>query len=233
MIVELVWDSKLFKKKIGKLTKVPSEMRLKRLINQAYEEGYSYLTCRIIEGRIADIQRLEACRFYTTDIGIVWERKTDGIALREGDPVRVADKRDAAALKSMANGLFLDSRFYHDPFFTGEDAEKAYHRWIDTALRDKLQKTFLVDGSGFITCKKLSDNDGDISLVGVVSQKQGKGIGHNLVRKAFDWFSSEGLTNVTVRTQATNTRAMNFYAGLGFRVKYMDTTVGLILKKIK
>lgn len=233
MIAELAWDSKLFKKKIGKLTKVPSEMRLKRLISQADKEDYSYLTCRVIEGMIADIQQLEACGFYTTDIGTVWERKTDGIALREGNPARVAGKKDAPALKSMANGLFLDSRFYHDPFFTAEDAEKVYHRWIDNALKNKFQKTFLVDGSGFITCKKLSDNDGDISLVGVVSQKQGKGIGHSLMSKAFEWFCNEGVTTVTARTQATNTRAMNFYAGLGFRVKYMDTTMGLILKKIR
>jgi ribosomal protein S18 acetylase RimI-like enzyme len=231
LIVELAWDSKIFERKIGRLITVPAERKLKKLLSQAREEGYAYLTCRIGTGRIVEMQRLEAHGFYTTDIGIVWEKSPEGFSPGEVNALRRAGKKDALAIKSIANGLFLDSRFYHDPFFSREDAEKVYRGWIDNALRDNLQKTFLLENSGFIICRKLRENNGDIALIGVVSQNRRKGIGRALISKAFEWFHKEGVTVVTVRTQANNISAMNFYARMGFRVKYIDTTMGLILRK--
>lgn len=221
----------MFKRKIGRLINVPADRKLTKLLKQAYEEGYAYLTCRVRGERIVDMQRLEAHGFYTTDIGTVWERSPDEFSLSEVNTMRTAGKKDAPALKLIAKGLFLDSRFYHDPFFTREDAEKVYRGWIDNALRDNSQKTFLVEGGGFIICRKLIDNSGDIALIGVVSRSRRKGIGRVLVSKALQWFKKNGITTVTVRTQATNISAMNFYARIGFRVKYVDTTMGLILEK--
>jgi dTDP-4-amino-4,6-dideoxy-D-galactose acyltransferase len=129
----------------------------------------------------------------------------------------------------MVKGLFKDSRFYNDPFFTSKEADGVYQKWIENSLHDRTIRTFLVDGSGFIICKKPSKKRGDISLVGVIHKKQGRGIGHNLDYKALDWFKSTGADTVTVRTQVNNIKAMKFYMGLGFRVKYVDVTMGLIL----
>jgi len=39
LIADLARDSKIFRGKIGRLAKVLSEIRLKRLLNQVYAEG--------------------------------------------------------------------------------------------------------------------------------------------------------------------------------------------------
>lgn len=228
MITELEWDSKFFGRKIGRLTKIPSEKRFKRLIEKACEDGYTYLTCRFVLKKMSDVQILGRHNFYVTDIGVVWERKVSEIS-EPAVLVREATIKDIAMLKSMVRGLFSDSRFYNDPFFTYEEADKFYQAWIGNSLKDKAIKVFVAGESGFITCRILSKNKGDIPLVGVISQKQGKGIGSSLVYKALDWFKIMGVKTITVRTQATNTKAMNFYMGEGFKIKYTDVTMGLIL----
>ncbi|MEW6417914.1 MAG: GNAT family N-acetyltransferase [Nitrospirota bacterium] len=230
MIAKIKWDSEFFKRKIGKLTGVSPEKKLKKLIQQAHKDGYKYLTCRLIIGKMAEIQILEEHGFYITDIGVTWERYIDQI-VEPTIMVREATIKDAIMLKSISKGLFSDSRFYNDPFFTYEEAERFYQTWVENSLRSKATRTFVVEGSGFITCKKSPKNKGDISLIGVIPEAQHKGIGRNLIYKALGWFKNVGVNTVAVRTQANNINAMNFYRGLGFRVKYVDVTMGLILNR--
>lgn len=235
MIVKLKWDSELFGRKIGRLTVVPSEEKLKGIVNQAVKEGYRYITCRVVLKRVPDIQLLESQGFYLTDIGVVWEKEID---LHISNPksqisnslVREATIKDIPTLKSMVKGLFNDSRFFNDPFFTKKEADKVYQAWIENSLNDKTVKTFLIKDCGFITCKKMSKNKGDISLVGVVSKVQGKGIGSSLILRALDWFNENRMKTVTVRTQLNNVNAMNCYNKMAFKVKYVDITMGLILR---
>lgn len=236
MIVELKWDSELFRRKIGRLTAVPSEEKLKGLVKQAVKEGYRYITCRVVLKRVQNIQLLESQGFYLTDIGVVWEKEIDlqisnPKSQISNPPVRAASTKDIPMLKSMVKGLFKDSRFYNDPFFTKKEADKVYQAWIENSLREKTAKTFLIEDCGFIACKRLTENKGDIPLIGVVPKSQGKGFGSSLMQEAFKWFSGLKIKTVTVRTQANNITAMNFYNKLGFDVKYIDVTMGLILNK--
>ncbi|HBR21220.1 MAG TPA: hypothetical protein DD713_01415 [Nitrospiraceae bacterium] len=145
--------------------------------------------------------------------------------------MREATIKDIPMLKSMVKGLFKDSRFYNDPFFTKKEADKVYQAWIENSLREKTAKTFLIEDCGFITCKILSKNRGDIPHIGVVPKAQGKGIGTSLMHRALKWFKENGVNTATVRTQANNSMAMNFYNKMGFNVKYADVTMGLILNK--
>lgn len=229
MIRELAWDSQLFKRKIGRLTRIPSDDILQKLIRRARKDNYLYLTCRFELNSVSNIQLLERYGFYMTDLGVVWERKVDPLP-GPVISVRGANINDAPMLKKISSGLFKDSRFHNDPFFTYDEAERLYQAWIVNSLKDKEVKTFLVEGKAFITCKRVSKNKGDIPLIGVTAGEQGKGIGSALISEALGWFGKMGLKTVTVRTQANNLAAMNFYAGVGFGVKYADVTMGLILK---
>lgn len=224
----MTWDSTFFKRKIGRLSRVPSEHLLPKLIDEARKDNYQYLTCRFMLSRMSEVQILEKYGFYMTDLGVVWERKTSAIS-QTLVPVREASIKDMAVLKKMGNGFFRDSRFYNDPFFTCDEADRLYHAWLRNSLLDSNIQVFVVARKGFVTCKRLSRKKGDIPLVGVITAEQGKGIGRSLIYKALDWFKKEGIRTVTVRTQANNARAMNFYQGLGFIVKYVDATLGKIL----
>ncbi len=230
MIKELAWDSAFFKRKIGTLTKVPSDEVLRKLLRRAQKDNYLYLTSRVSIRSVSEIQLLEKNGFYLTDVGVVWERQTNA-DFSPSISVTEASSRDAAMLKKISGGLFKDGRFYNDPFFSYDEAEKLYQAWIDSSFKDREITIFHVAKKGFITCKKLSRGRGGIPLIGVIAGDQGKGIGSNLVYKALEWFSMAGMKTVTVRTQANNIKAMNFYKGIGFSVKYVDATMGLILKK--
>ncbi|SPQ00027.1 putative acetyltransferase [Candidatus Sulfobium mesophilum] len=229
MIRELAWDSQLFKRKIGRLTRIPSDDVLQKLIRRALKENYHYLTCRFNLNRVSEIQLLEKYGFYVSDLGVVWERKVDPLS-GPVISVRGANLNDAPTLKKISSGLFKDSRFHNDPFFTYDEAERLYQAWIVNSLNDTDIRTFLVEKKGFITCKRLSKNKGDIPLVGVIAGEQGKGIGSALIAEVMDWFGKAGVKTVMVRTQAYNVKAMNFYKGLDFRVKYVDVTMGKILR---
>ena len=229
LIKDLAWDSAFFKRKIGILTKVPSDEVLHKLIRKARKDEYLYLTCRLKLNDVSEIQILEKNGFYLTDIGVVWERQTDA-DFRPAISAREANIKNAPVLKKISRDLFKDGRFYNDPFFSYDEAEKLYQAWIDSSLRDKEVKTFLMGKKGFITCKKLSKKKGDIPLVGVIAGEQGKGIGTSLIYKALDWFNKTGIKTVTVRTQANNHNALKFYEKLGFRLKYVDITMGIILR---
>ncbi|HBG92146.1 MAG: hypothetical protein A2X54_03480 [Nitrospirae bacterium GWF2_44_13] len=234
MIEKVEWDSEFFSRKIGRLTKVPQGKKLKNLIHQAHNKGYEYLSCRLILDKIAEIQLLEKHGFYLTDIGIVWEKKiikniSNLKSQISNSNIREATGKDSPMLKTTVRGLFKDSRFYNDPFFTKKEADKVYQAWVENSVEDKTIKVFVAEKSGFITCKRLSKNRGDIPHIGVIPKSQGKGIGTSLMHRALKWFKENGVNTATVRTQANNSIAMNFYKKLGFEVKYIDMTMGLIL----
>lgn len=235
MIAELNWDSALFKRKIGRLSKVPSERRLEGVIRQAEKEGYAYLTCRIVGGKMAHVQLLEAHGFYTVDVGAVWERRT-AVFPEQPFPIKEATARDLRRITAMSAGLFRDSRFYNDPFFTPDEADRLYRAWISNSisnsvknsLRDEPSRTFFIKDGGFLVCRQKA-RSGDIALIGVVPEKQGRGIGRSLVQHTLSRLREDGLDSLTVRTQIKNIRAMNFYLGLGFRLQYTDMTMARVI----
>lgn len=213
---------------MGKLPKVPPGKELSKIIRKACSDGYQYLSCRIVSGEMSKVQLLEAHGFYTVDIGTTWARKTEKIT-DHFSQVKIVRISDAPALTAMSAGLFRNSRFYNDPFFSSKEADKIYHAWILNALHDQTCRTFWVEGCGFITCKK-NKNSGNIALIGVVPEKQGKGIGRSLVHYALSWLKRSNVDTIAVRTQTNNIGAINFYTRLGFRIKSADVTMGLILE---
>jgi len=227
MIEELTWDTGLFGRKIGRLTEVPSEKILRNILENAKKQKYRYLTCRLRANKINDVRILEKQGFYLTDIGILLERNMDDIE-RTSIPVREALVDDTATLKEMVKGTFTNSRFYHDPFFKKDEADRVFQAWIENSVKGFADKVFLIGNEGFITCK-VSGTTGDIPLIGVSTSYRGRGIGTALVLHALKWFKEKGVKNVTVRTQAVNINSIKFYNNLGFKIKAVDVTMGKIL----
>jgi ribosomal protein S18 acetylase RimI-like enzyme len=132
---------------------------------------------------------------------------------------------DRDALIRMSRGIFTDGRFYHDPFFSSEEADRLYETWTANLLDGLADKVFISGDAGFIGCA-LKGGTGDIPLVGVAEGSQGRGIGTDLVKHALSWFGSQRVDEVTVRTQAGNRRAAALYQRCGFGVKETAVTMG-------
>lgn len=238
MVNELIWDSLFFGRKIGEL-KIPDKKldHVRSGLQKAKDQGFQYIICKIRSQDTNFIRFLESLGFYLTDIGITWSVKTAEFTFRgshEDRPLRrsvvAAREEDIPMLKGMAKSLFLESRFYNDPFFSKEEADRLYEAWVENSVRgEAADVVFCLPEKGFVTCREAGDR-GEIVLIGIRKGFRGKGIGTALVEKAMEWFRVQGLVAVSVRTQMKNTEAMNFYLKLGFEIEGYDIVFGKILQ---
>jgi GNAT superfamily N-acetyltransferase len=237
LVNEMPWDSSFFGKKIGELhINHASPDTIGESVEQAKNDGFRYLLCKVALPDTSIIMALETNGFYLADIAVTWHinmlnRRGQETTPRESAAdIRLSTERDIPMAGAMAKSMFIDSRFYNDPFFTKEEADKLYQAWIENSIRGiNAHAVFLMPDAGFIALKKTGEITGEIALIGVIQKMQGQQIGRKLVNKAFNWFKSEGISNIFVKTQLRNIRAMNFYAGLGFKIKGYSITFGNIL----
>jgi ribosomal protein S18 acetylase RimI-like enzyme len=143
---------------------------------------------------------------------------------------KTATQQDIPMLKKVIRRLFTESRFYSDPFFSKQEADKLYQAWIENSVKGEAADiVFHVPNTGFISCRKTGKHTGEIILVGIKKRYRGKGFGTALTQAAMKWFQNQNLKFITVRTQLKNSEAINFYLKLGFTFKEYDIVFGKIL----
>ncbi len=229
-MIELnAWDSDFFGRKIGSARVIASAAEADAMLSEARERGFSYLVMRLTPSDLPAMQMLESRGFYTSDVGIVWQH-----GLRKTAPPSILARQgtndDNTIVRQIASGLFRDGRFYRDPFFLREEADRLYSTWAENLLKGDADKVFLIRDEGFIACE-LSGKTGKIVLVGVSAGHQRKRGGTELVLNALAWFKESGAETVTVRTQAVNKGAIALYEANGFRLKGIDITMGRIVER--
>ena len=238
MINELTWDSDFFKKRIGELKIVSkSPRKIEFVLKNAKFNNFKYIICKIPFQHTALIKTLENSGFYLSDIGVTWAIETDKFLYKDKirdslirKSLKIATEKDISMLKKVIKSLFLESRFYSDPFFSKDEADRFYQAWIENSVKGKIADVvFCIPEKGFITCKKSSPPTGEIPLVGIKKDFRGKGLGTIFIAEAIKWFKTQGVHSVSVRTQLKNVNAMNFYAKLGFYIKGYDTVFAKIL----
>ncbi|MCG2722434.1 MAG: GNAT family N-acetyltransferase [Thermodesulfovibrionales bacterium] len=235
MIKKRKWDSDFFGKKIGELEPDSESFRhIEFYLRKAREEKFQYILCRLKAMDTGHIRVLESLGFYLTDIGVTWaiQSKTYTVMVSPNNTVdiRIATPEDIRPLKKIAGTLFRTSRFYHDPFFSKSEAKNLYQTWIENSITGSAADiVFCISGTGFITCKKKNKSTGQIPLIGIKKDFQGKGMGKALIITALQWFSKQQIKSITVRTQFYNIGAINFYRKLGFSIKEYDIIFAKIL----
>jgi len=237
MIRDLVWDSTLFGKKIGSLSLTPKTIRrLNRAIEDAARQGFAYISCRLEKQDEKLIKALESSGFHLSDIGVTWMGRTAELLSKLHDRetprlnVRQAAQRDIVDLRHMSQALFSDSRFYSDPFFTQDDADRLFQTWIENSVKGAAADiVYVIPRTGFITCRKSGRNSGEIVLIGVNNKKRGKGVGTLLLKYSLLWFKDQKVHVISVRTQLKNIGSMNFYRRAGFSIGSYDVVYSKIL----
>lgn len=237
MIEELTWDSKFFKRKMGKLAlTAPSQDQIEAAVEKAKGEGFKYLICKIKSQETSLIKVLESSGFYLSDIGVIWSIRTDRFIHKDiyndsgiRKSIKVASVKDISMLKEIGKSLFTESRFYSDPFFSKKEADRLYRKWIENSVKKETADiVFFIPVKGFVACRQ-SENTGEIILIGVKPRFRGKGIGSSLIGEAMRWFKIRGVDTVSARTQLKNLEAMNFYRSSGFYIKGYDIIFSKIL----
>jgi dTDP-4-amino-4,6-dideoxy-D-galactose acyltransferase len=235
MIDTLTWDSEFFGRRIGVLTgPVPAEREVAAELSAAADAGFMYVICRPPIDDLRAVRTLERAGFYLTDLGVTWSVSTEAYLLTadagaDGE-IRLAGEDDVPALSARAATLFPLSRFYHDPFFAAEEADRLHAVWVANAVRGAAaDAVWILPEAGFVTCR-LAPGGGDVVLIGVYGERRGAGVGRRLMTAALAWFASRGVATVRVKTQVRNLPAMNFYRRLGFELHGADMTMGCVLR---
>lgn len=238
MINEITWDSSFFNRKIGELKlDIDSPDKIKSAVQAAKENNFKYITYRMQTQDTSVIKHLESFGFYLTDIGVIWAAESSkyldesSVAkMAIGKSIDVARESDIPMLKKIIKSLFIDSRFYNDPFYSKEEADRLYQAWIENSVKKiEADIVYFISDTGFITCKKVTQNMGKVILMGVKEGFRGKGVGRILINEAMEWFRRSNISLVNIRTQLSNINAINFYAKLGFYIQGYDLVFAKIL----
>ena len=227
----LEWDSGIFGFKIGRLGNIRLDKNEKtagrfinRIIKSCRKQHYRHINCRIGTGDFLALWALEKNGFNVADIQVTLstggkpKKKTVKLP---GFSVVKACEDDLDGMRCVTRDAFTDTRVVRDPNYPRVKVDRFYYEWIKNSMFNKRQAVFLAkenkskELAGFVICDVLGEI-GFIDLISVNKRKRGRGIGSALVGAAMNWFSDNSV-EAEVRTQASNTAAIETFTKGGFR----------------
>jgi dTDP-4-amino-4,6-dideoxy-D-galactose acyltransferase len=227
----LEWDSGHFGRRIGRV-------KSNRLTAELMQEVEQWCCAQRIDCLyfLAAPNERETSRlvlehgFQLVDIRITLRLRLAARSAATAEPavpeIRLARPKDLPALRQMVARLHDDSRFFLDPRFGRALSERMFEIWIEKSCADKSGRVFVSERqgkpAGYVACRRLSDETGQIDLIGVDDRAQGQGIGRKLVSAALRWFSAEQIEWVNVVTQGRNYAAQRLYQRSGFLTQSIE-----------
>lgn len=221
-IVDLPWDSDLFKFKVGSiyLSKITPEI-LPQITSNACNKGFHlvYIFCNE-----EDSNNTVNCPslFYTgqkTTFSKEIKQNREIASQIQTQPPTESCPNELITLAFLSGHL---SRFKIDPNFKNDEFKNLYMQWIQKSVSHKIADTvltFVIDNKivGFVTLK-IQNKICRIGLIATNSSFQKQGIGHQLILAAEHYAFNNKCTKLMVSTQKENEGAYSFYKDNMFTV---------------
>lgn len=221
----LEWDSQFFAKRIARVAvNLLDHDRLDSILRWCVSNQIDCLYFLADASDGTTIQAVEDQGFRLVDVRVTSERPLTSPPVPEDRDVnlriRPSREEDIPVLRSIARISFRTTRFYYDTNFPRPLCDALYETWIENSCRG-FDDTVLVAEihgvvSGFVTSKLIDSKIGEIGLVGVDPNWQGKGLGYDLVNAALQWFFEREVQSAWVVTQGRNSQAQRLYQRCGF-----------------
>ena len=220
----LEWDSSFFGIRIARMISTrPDRAMVQRAIQFSTQERIVCMYGLVDAGAPESIRTAEDGGFRVVDVRLTLTRNTTSDPLEltaAGVAIRRVEERDISALKAIASVSHFDSRYYADPGFSRSHCSRLYATWIENSCAGYEDCVLVAEREGkvcgYISCDISSHNTGQIGLLAVAADAQGRGIGGNLIRSAIRWFGEQECLKIDVVTQGCNSRAQQVYQKAGF-----------------
>jgi len=225
----LPWDTEFFRCRIARVC--GDTLKSEQLASMDDWSRRNRIQCLYFLARADDPMTLhtaEQSHFGLVDIRITLEhrmaRMPEGAYPEPsaGVDIRPFQPGDLPGLQAMARVVHQGTRFGNDSHFARERVEELYASWLTLETQGRARMVLIAASKddqplGYVSCHwDPNRRAGQIGLVGVGPEAQGKGIGRKLVLSALNWFGTQGAGEVTVVTQGSNLAAQRLYQQCGF-----------------
>lgn len=224
----LEWDSAFFGLPIARLD--AHELSSEDLAAALAWCRAQRIRCLYLRSDAGDVLTLRSaaahgCRF--VDVRVTLEGELDALASSAPEAsIRAARVADAPALRAIAAYNHTNTRFYADGGFARERCDELYATWIEKSLGGWAEHVLVAEHAGrpaaYLTIHVRPEARGEIGLVGVAREAQGRGLGRALLGQAFAWMRAQGLRRVSVVTQGQNIAAQRLYQAAGLRTAALE-----------
>jgi dTDP-4-amino-4,6-dideoxy-D-galactose acyltransferase len=219
----LAWDSDFFGKKVGTIHYSSDVQLLQSLLHQASDEGYDLLYVFSDEKHLLDSYFMERHNGRLVDRKVMFSlafdeaQNVDDCVLEYEDPFLSPELEELAYLSGKYSRFKLDKEFDLDHF------KRLYKQWIQNSLTKSIADHFFVIKQdnvvvGMVTLK-IQSTHGEIGLIAVSDQVQGRKYGTKLIEKCKAQLLSNNIHHLRVTTQMENESAFLFYNKCGFTVE--------------
>lgn len=217
MIETLNWDSDFFGLSIGKLVIDPNfKLTLLDTEKKTYDLLYLFSDKSLNFQSEYDIKLVDVKVNFTKE-GLTLNREQ---FCQEFNP----DLHAYPEILELAYLSGVYSRFKLDRHFHVESFKKLYKTWLDNSISKKIANYVLVeiiDGviAGFVTLKLYDQRYGQIGLIAVHPNYQGKRIASKLIQSCENLCVLNQINKLNVSTQLDNKPAMNLYKNSKFNIQ--------------
>jgi len=218
----LTWDSDFFKKKIGRVLAENSE-EIINVFEEAKKDNYQLIYVFGNENLFVDEKILKQFNGHLADRKVLFKKNIESKKEQTSFVSEYTGNELTTELEQLAYESGKYSRFKTDKNFAENDFYRMYKIWIENSVKKQIaDKVIVVKENdiikGMVTLK-IDSEKGDIGLIAVAPDTQGKGYGKVLISACENELLSKNIFKLEVPTQLANTQACRFYEKCGFEIK--------------
>lgn len=218
----LTWDSNFFKKKIGQIF-VENSDNLENILEKAKNKRYQLIYVFGNKFFFIDDKVLKRFNGKLVDKKVLFEKS---IEMQKEQPEFIFEYKNdelVPELEQLAYESGKYSRFKLDSNFGKNDFYRMYKVWIENSINKQIaDNVFVAIENNVIkgmATLKIAAGKGQIGLIAVSPEAQGKGYGKMLITACENGLLRKNISKIEVSTQVDNIQSCKFYEKCSFKIK--------------